>query len=219
VNDDLILDGSSGGTGAPREQHPTGMEIGVCVDIINLGERVEDFPGTPKRLSPKVAFVFMTGKKNAQGELFQLSKEYTFTKSDKGSLRKMLGAWRGEEVTNKEVEAGLNLRQYLNKPVQLTISGKTAKNGNIYSNITGIAPLHPQLIPSVPQLPQYTRADFWEKRKQEYADAAAEFKRQQAVASTTTLAMRPPAAAVTNEQAVAGMIAAEAAQQADLPPF
>ena len=219
MNDDLILDGSSGGTGAPREQHPVGTEIGVCVDIINLGERLEDFPGKPKRLSPKVAFVFMTGKKNAEGELFQLSKEYTFSKSDKGNLRKDLGAWRGTPLTDAEVEAGINLRQFLNKPVQLTISGKTAKNGNTYSNITGIAPLMAVLLPHVPQLPQYTRAEFWEKRKQEYADAAAEFKRQQAVANVARPAAPAVAAQVTDAQAVAGMIAAENAQQADLPPF
>ena len=222
MSDDLILDGSSGGSGAPREQHPVGQDIGVCVDIIDLGERLEDFPGKPKRLSRKVAFVFMTGKKNTEGDLFELSKEYTFSKSEKGNLRKDLGAWRGEPITDAEVDAGMPLKAFLNKPAQLSISGKQARNGNVYSNITGIAPLMPMLLPHVPKLPDYTRAEFWQKRKQEYADAAAEFKRQQAVqhlgASPTQLPSAP-VAPLTDQQAVDRMKAAEAAQQSDLPPF
>jgi hypothetical protein len=195
-----------------------GQDIGVCVDIINLGERLEDFPGKPKRVSQKVAFVFRTGKKNAEGELFELSKEYTFSKSEKGNLRKDLGAWRGEPITDAEVEAGMPLKAFLNKPAQLSISSKTARNGNAYSNITGIAPLMPMLLPHVPKLPDYTRAEYWQKRKQEYADGVAEFKRQSAVQAHSAPAAQLPSP-VTDQQAVDRMKAAEDAQQNDLPPF
>lgn len=219
--EDLILDGSSGGSGAPREQHPVGQDIGVCVDIVDLGERLEDFPGKPKRVSRKVAFVFMTGKRNQEGELFELSKEYTFSKSDKGNLRKDLGAWRGEPITDAEVDAGIPLKAFLNKPAQLSISGKQARNGNVYSNITGIAPLMPMLLPHVPKLPDYKRAEFWGKRKQEYADGVAEFKRQQAVQAigAAPTQLPTPPAPVSDQQAVDRMKAAEEAHQNDLPPF
>ena len=222
MSDELILDSSSAGSSTPREQHPTGQAIGVCVDVIDLGERVSDFPGKPARCERKVAFVWQTGQKTSEGELFELSKEFTFSGHEKSTLRKVLGEWRGLPVTDDEVKAGMRLSQYVGKPCILTLVPKQAKNGNVYTNIGQIAPLFPGLIP--PALPQYTRKEFWGSKKTEYADAAAEFKRKQAVASGAGLPapqsqIPAPVAPVSNEAAVAGMVAAENAQQAELPPF
>ena len=222
MSDELILDSSSAGSSTPREQHPTGQAIGVCVDVIDLGERVEDFPGKPVKLSRKVVFVWQTGQKDAEGNLFELSKEYTFSGHEKATLRKVLGEWRGLPVTDDEVKAGMRLSQYVGKPCILTLVPKQGKNGNVYTNIGQIAPLFPGL--AAPALPQYTRKEFWGTKKTEYADAAAEFKRKQAVANGVGLPapqsiVPPPVAQVSDAAAVAGMLKAEAAQQADLPPF
>lgn len=222
MSDELILDSSSVGSSAPREQHPTGQVIGVCVDVIDLGDRVSDFPGKPARCERKVAFVWQTGQKDAEGNLFELSKEYTFSGHEKATLRKVLGEWRGLPVTDDEVKAGMRLSQYVGKPCILTLVPKQGKNGNVYTNIGQIAPLFPGL--AAPVLPQYTRKEFWGTKKTEYADAAAEFKRKQAVANGASLPapqsqLAAPVAQVTNEVVVQQMIAAEAAQQADLPPF
>lgn len=216
--DDLVLDGNSGGGGAPREQHPTGQYIGVCVDIINLGERVESFQGGPEKLVPKVVFVFMTGLKNTEGELFQLRKEYSFSSGDKSNLRKELGAWRGSPITDEEVKSTIPLKEFFRKPAQLSVSGRMSKKtGHTYSNITGIAPLMEMMRPHVPALPDYQRAEFWEKQKTEYADGVAEFKRKAEVAASIAARMMPP---VSNEQAVANVVAAEHAEQDALPvPF
>lgn len=219
MSDEIILNQDSGGNSGPREQHPTGTHIGVCVDIVSLGDRVKEYPGAQPYVQPQVAFVFQTGIKDAEGRLFSLTKEMGLSSGKKATLPKFIGTWRGEPLTPEEIKAGVKLSQFLGKPAQLSLVGKLAKNGNTYTNIDAVTPLMAQLLPHVPQLPTYERPEFWEQRKMEYADGVAEFKRKAAIQ-----AQRPtvstPAASVTPEASVANMLAAEQKMQDDtLPPF
>lgn len=223
MTDEIILDGKSGGSGEPREQHPTGQHIGVCVDVVNLGERVEDFPGSTPKVVPKVAFVFRTGLKDAEGRYFELSKEMTLSGGDRATLPKFLGTWRGEPVNTDEIKKGIKLSQFVGKPAQLSLVAKPSKKGTLYTKIDSVTALMPQLLSHVPQLPTYERAPFWESRKQEYADGVAEFRRKAAVAAAPTAraaVATAPTAPLSDADAVARMVAAEqAAQDRDLPPF
>jgi len=40
--------------------HPEGQFAATCVDIVDLGERVETYPGSPPRIVRKVVLVFAT---------------------------------------------------------------------------------------------------------------------------------------------------------------
>lgn len=215
MSDEIILDGSSGSS-TPREQHPTGQHLGVCVDVIDLGERVEDYAGKPKRLTRKVEFVWMTGQKDSEGRYFELSREFTLSSHEKAGLPKFLGTWRGTPLTEAEIKAGMRLSQFVGMAGVLQIVPKMSSSGKTYSRVDIVTPLFPGLQP--PVLPAYTRADFRNTRKAEYAEEAAKFKAASAPTArgATTVA---PVAPQSDAQAVASMVAAEQAAQSDLPPF
>lgn len=225
--DEIILDSNSGGSGTPREQHPIGQHIGVCVDVIDLGERLEEFAGKPRAVKRKITLVFMTGLKNTEGEYFEISREFTFSSHEKAGLRKFLGEWRGTPLTEDEIKQGMRLSAYAGKPAILAIVAKPSKKGTVYSNLNTATPLFPGLEDKVPALPPYTRAAFWAKRKEEYADGVAEFKRQEAVkaGAQTPTVIAPPATpvqkAIAEAAADASVAKAIAAVEADdsLVPF
>ena len=68
-----------------------------------------------------------------------ISKEYTYSLSEKSNLKKDLEAWRGQAFTEEELK-GFNLLNVLNKGCQLQIINKE-NNGKTYNNIAGIMAL------------------------------------------------------------------------------
>ena len=83
--------------------HPEGQFVAVCCDVIDLGEKVDDYPGTPPKLSPKCALVFRTGEKNADtSEAIDIAQEYTVSMGEKANLRKALESWRGKPYRKGE---------------------------------------------------------------------------------------------------------------------
>lgn len=222
--DEIILDSNSGGSGTPREQHPIGQHIGVCVDVIDLGERLEEFAGKPRAVKRKIELIFMTGAKDAEGSYLEIGREFTFSSHEKAGLRKFIGEWRGTPLSDEEIKNGIRIREFVGKPAILNIVAKPSKKGVTYSNLASATPLFKGLEAQIPVLPPYTRAAFWEKRKGEYADAVAEFRRQEAVRAgqqpvATVVAPTAQQAAIAEAAADASVAKAIAAVEGDEPPF
>jgi hypothetical protein len=205
-----------GGGGEPREQHPIGQHLGVCVDVIPLGEKLEEFDGNPGKIVSKIAFVFATGLKNAEGRLFELQKELTLSDGERANLPKFLGAWRGKPVEKGEIARGLKRSDYIGLSATLNIISQRSRKGTEYSKIDTVTPVHPMLLKEVPSIQGYTRAPFWETRKIEYADGVAEHRRKQAMSNVTRA---PSSPSLSNDAVVAKMIADEGSAQSNLPPF
>lgn len=71
--------------------HPAGVAIGVCVDVIDLGEKVEQYQNYPAKIVRKVAIVFQSEEVNPEtGKPFELSVERTVSFGSKAALRKFL---------------------------------------------------------------------------------------------------------------------------------
>ena len=158
--------------------HPEGQFAAVCVDVVNLGERVEQFKDQPKKLVPKVALVFQTGEVNADtGDLHQVSVEFTVSMGEKANLRKFLEAWRGKKYTDEQAEEGVPVHKLEGQAGYITVEQRKAKSsGNTYATINAIMPLPKGMMK--PTLPAYTRPEFWTERKKANAEAAAAFKRE-----------------------------------------
>lgn len=155
--------------------HPEGGYAAVCVDVVNLGERVEQYAGKPERLVPKVAVVFQTGEVNPEtGELHQVSMEYTVSMGEKANLRKFLEMWRGKKYTEEQAEEGVPIHKLEGAPGYITVEHKTSGQGRKYAILSSIIPLPKGMVK--PTLPAYTRPDFWAERKKANAEAAAKFK-------------------------------------------
>lgn len=170
-------------TAAPStfKAHDEGQFVAQCVDCINLGEKVQDFPGTKPYLAPTCALVFRTGEKNPDtGEYIDVSKEYTVSMGEKANLRKDLQQWRGKAYTPEQIEAGVPLDKLTGNHALLTISHRTSSKGKTYANITAIVGVPAAMKAVCTKFDDYARAEFWETRKKEYAEAAAKFRAENA---------------------------------------
>lgn len=170
-------------TAAPStfKPHPEGQFIAQCVDTIDLGEKVQDFPGTTPYLAPTCALVFRTGEINEEtGEYIDIAKEYTVSMGVKANLRKDLQQWRGKEYTPEQVEAGVPLDKLVGNHAQLTVSHRVSGKGRTYANIIAIVGIPAQMKSACTKYTDYTRAEYWETRKKEYAEAADKFRAEHA---------------------------------------
>lgn len=165
--DDLILKKE------PRELHPEGQFAAVCLDLISMGMRVNEFQGH-QSASESCVFVFATGEKNSKGQEFYVSTEMTLSMSAKAKLPKFLTGWRGKAFTNEELAAGVDLKSLVGKTALISLVKKFAlQSGNARVDIDTIMPLPKGMQP--PVVGKYVRPEFWARKKLEYAMAYNDF--------------------------------------------
>ena len=157
--------------------HPEGQFVAQCVDAIDLGEKVEDYPGTPEKLVHKCALVFRTGEKNPEThEFIDIAQEFTVSMGEKANLRKALESWRGKPYSEAQIEEGVPIHKLTSNWALLTIAQKRSNKGRTYAFIQSIVGVPVAMRQSLPQFPSYTRADYWQSRKDDYMKAASAFR-------------------------------------------
>jgi hypothetical protein len=166
MSDDLILKRE------PREIHPEGQYAAVCLDVIAMGMRVNEFQGK-QSVSESCVFVFGTGEVNSKGQEFHVFSEMTVSMNSKAKLPKFLTGWRGKPFTTEEMAAGFKLSSLIGKHALVSLIKKTSALGNDRTEIDTIMPLPKGMPP--PVIGRYTRPEFWSQRKAEYAAAYAQF--------------------------------------------
>lgn len=166
------------GSESKFKPHDAGQFVGQCVDTIDLGEKVQDFPGTKPYLAQTCALVFRTGETNPDtGEFIDVAREFTVSMGDKANLRKFLEQWRGKPYTPEQIKAGVPLDKLTGQHGLLTITHRESSKQRIYANITACVGIPKQMANAVTDyLAGYERAEWWATKKQEYAAAAAKFR-------------------------------------------
>lgn len=171
--DTLVAKGSD----SKFKPHPEGQFVAQCVDAIDLGERVEEFAGKPKKLAHKCALVFRTGEKNAEtGEYIDIGREFTVSMGEKANLRKFLESWRGKKYTPDQIEKGVPLHKMAGNWALITVEQTTSGAGRVYANIAAAVGVPEMMRASLPTFPEYKRPDFWTQRKEDYAKEASSFR-------------------------------------------
>ena len=163
----------------PTPLHPKGLQQAVCVDVIDLGENVEQFQKQDPRVVHKIAFVFETKHTNPMtGRPWELSREMPLSLGKKATLRKWIGDWRGSRVTQDEADEGIVLSDYVGKNALLSVEHAVSEaSERTYAKITNIAPLMDGMELVEPS-DEYKRSEWWGDKQGEYAAAVAKFKRQ-----------------------------------------
>ena len=157
--------------------HDEGQFVAQCVDTIDLGKKVQDFPGTTPYLAPTCALVFLTGEKNDAGELIEVSREFTVSMGDKANLRKFLEQWRGRPYTREAIEAGVPLDKLTGNYGLITVTHRESAKGKKYANISACVGVPKQMATGLADYQnEYQRDEWWATKKQEYATAAAAFE-------------------------------------------
>lgn len=166
------------GTDSKYKTHPEGQFVAQCVDAIDLGERVEEFAGKPKKLAHKAALVFRTGEKNEDtGDFIDISREFTVSMGELANLRKFLEQWRGKPYSADQIAAGVPLHKLAGNHGLLSVAHRTSGNGRTYANITACVGVPKQMADKLPNyIAGYGRADYWQERKDEYAKVAKAFR-------------------------------------------
>lgn len=171
---------------AKFKTHPEGQFVAQCVDAIDLGERVEEFAGKPKKLAHKCALVFRTGEKNEDtGEYIDISREFTVSMGELANLRKFLEQWRGKPYTAEQIGAGVPLHKLAGNHGLLSVAHRTSGNGRTYANITACVGVPKQMGNLPAFIAGYVRADYWQERKDEYAKGARAFRAEAGAATDT----------------------------------
>lgn len=165
--------------------HPADQYVAQCVDVIDLGQRVEDFTGKPKKLSPKCALVFSTGERNPDTqEPMTVSAEFTVSLGEKANLRRFMETWRGKPYTDEQIEAGVEIDKMEGQWSLITVAHKRSGAGRDYAVISSAVGVPKAMRDSLPTLPPYRRPDFWATKKEEYAMAARAFRMEQGAPPT-----------------------------------
>jgi hypothetical protein len=162
----------------PTPLHPKGLQQAVCVDVIDLGENVEQFQKQEAKLVHKIAFVFETKHTNpVTGKPWELSREMPLSLGKKATLRKWIGDWRGSRVTQDEADEGIELIGYVGENGLLSVEHAVSEaSERTYAKITNIAPLMDGMELLSPSR-EYERSAWWSEKQDEYAAATAKFKR------------------------------------------
>lgn len=168
--------------------HPEGQYVGTCVDIIDMGECVQKFPGTPDYICQKVVLVFVSGKRNDEtGDLHDVSPEFTVSMGKKANLRKFLEQWRGRPYTDEQADAGVPLDKLEGQGGIIVVYQKKSAAGRLYALISSIMPLMEGM--KAPEIVGYKRAPYWDDKKKQYAAEVAKWRTDNA----------PPAAGSSGE--------------------
>lgn len=128
---------------------PEGTHIGVCVDVIDLGEVKGSFG--PRHL---IRLVWEIDKLNSDAQPprpHQVMRTFGATLSAKGDLRPFLESWRGRKFEKAEIEGkkladgtfeGFDVERLLGACCQMNVIHEpSADNTKVYANISAIMPL------------------------------------------------------------------------------
>lgn len=157
-------------SGPTFKAHDEGQFAAACADVVDLGDRVEQYPGKPARIVHKCALVFLT---NTEGETKDVSAEVTVSMGEKATLRGLLESWRGKSYTPEQAMEGVPLHKLVGHGALISVEHKKSAKGRTYAKIKSLAPLPKEI--AAPTLNGYTRAGFWAERKKAYAEEAAKW--------------------------------------------
>ena len=122
------------------EPIPDGLQQAVLVANHNLGTR----PGYAGKDQHKVVLVWEMAERRTEGDFagqrFVVTKQYTATMNERGSLSKDLESWRGIAFTEEE-RRGFELNDINGQNCNLNLVPKI-KDGRTYVNIASITKLH-----------------------------------------------------------------------------
>jgi len=176
--DKVALEYKEGGTDfRPHSEGTVGMQV---LDVISMGYRVKNYPGTEPSIQPFVALVWGSGEVNGNNELITVHRYYKTSMHKKAALRLALEAMRGKTYSEPEARKAATDPEFLSKligfPCLVTVEHKQSEDGDrTWGQVTNLAQLPKGM--AKPKVTGYKRGEWWEDRKKKYAEEVARFGR------------------------------------------
>lgn len=189
-------------TASSLPPHPKGTMPILCVDVIDMGEKLDTWEGKTK-IKRYCKYAFVSGKRRDDGQPFVLySENFSLPgMAPNANHRKFLEQWRGEDFTEAELpnrdtgNPGPDVSKLVGVMGLGTISHKPRKPVGVYTNLVSVIPAMEGYTPS-PELlacaKQYVRGD-WVAEVRARNAAAIQAWRDQNVAEGRPV-MGPPKA-------------------------
>lgn len=133
-------------TGQQFKPPPAGNHAAICYRFIDLGTQLVEWKGTQKTQRKVLISWELPTELMIDGDLagkpFTIGRKYTWSMSEKSSLRHDLEAWRGRAFTNDDFAGPqrFNVKNILGKACLINVV-HTEKDGNTYANIGGVSPI------------------------------------------------------------------------------
>lgn len=128
---------------------PTGVFIGRCYALIDLGTQFQDGQYGAKNQHKMQIRWELFGEDEAGAPLtvdvdgkqmpMTIAKKYTVSLHEKSSLRRDLSSWRGRDFTDDEAKC-FDVSNLLGAYCMINVT-LTETNGKTYSNVAGITPI------------------------------------------------------------------------------
>jgi hypothetical protein len=135
---------SEGGDFTPP---PAGVFPAICYRFIDLGTQQSTYQGQTKQQHKVMLSWEITDpdEKMDDGKPWTISQRYTWSMSEKATLRKTLESWRGRPFEESDFgEGGFDTRNLVGAPCMLSIM-RVEKDGKTYANISGVTKLPKQM--------------------------------------------------------------------------
>jgi hypothetical protein len=132
-------------TGSNSQPVDAGTYVARCIQMIYMGTIEDEFQGQKKQLKKvRITWELPTELKVFKAENGEqpqiISKEFTLSMNEKGTLRKFLQSWRGKAFTEAEANA-FDITVLIGKPCMLSVIHKLSKTGNTYAEISSVSTL------------------------------------------------------------------------------
>lgn len=133
---------------------PAGAHTAVCIGFVDMGTQPKSPFYEDSSPAHKVRITWELDEQMEDGRPFTASKTYTWSMSDRATLRSHLESWRGRPFKKEDFgPGGFDTKNLLGKPCTLTIQHKEV-GGNERAVVAGVAPLMKGLKAFTPHNPQ-----------------------------------------------------------------
>lgn len=120
---------------------PAGTHTAVCIGFIDLGTQPKSPFYEDAHPAHKVRITWELDEQMDDGRPFVVSKTYTWSMSDRATLRAHLESWRGKPFVKADFgPGGFDTKNLLGKPCTLTVQHKDV-NGTLRAVISGVGPV------------------------------------------------------------------------------
>jgi len=130
------------------ERPSTGSQVGICINIFDLGLQKTTFKGEDTGLKHQVVIRWELAQKmtegNYAGQRFLITKKYTVSLHEKATLRKDLESWLGIAFTDSQILEGFDLDTLLGKSCLLGVAKTETGNVKVSTLMAlpqGVAPI------------------------------------------------------------------------------
>lgn len=127
---------------------PAGTHAAICTRVIDLGSQDTNFG-----VKHQVMLMWeLPEELMTDGRPFIVSQKYTWSMSEKATLRKHLESWRGVSFKESDFgEGGFDIKNILGVGCLLNIINEENKNtGKTYSKVTGVSKLPKSMTTGTP---------------------------------------------------------------------